>query len=334
MKYSQEALEEMAQKIDLKEYAERTVEFKRRNGSTYFAICPFHNEKTPSLAVNEKENFFHCFGCGKSGNIYTWIQLTENLTFKQAVVKVANITNTGINEYVESESMNVFKELARINHEHDQDKEPERASLDFDRDYLRRYSASLPTEWVAEGIPEDTMRKYEIRIDESSNRIVYPVYDSDLKLIGVKGRTRFENYKDLKLMKYLNYYKIGQLDYFTGMKQAKDTIMETRSMIIVEGIKSVMKLDSWGYHNVVSAETSVLSEKQVELIVKMAIRDVTIAFDQDVSLQKIKDCTAMLRRYTNVFVVIDRWRYLRPKDSPCDEGPDIWRVLLERRMRL
>lgn len=333
MKYSPEALDDMAQKINLKQYAERTVDFVRHSGETYFAVCPFHHEKTASLAFNTKENYFHCFGCGQSGNIYKWIQLTENLTFGQAVEKVANITNTDTSEYIESESMNVYRELKRITSPIRKNV-VDRSQLDINKDYFSKYSDELPQEWIAEGIPEETLRKYEIRIDKTSNRIVYPVYDKDLKFIGVKGRTRFNNYKELKLMKYLNYYKIGQLDYFTGYKQAKDSIKETREIIVVEGIKSVMKLDSWGYHNAVSAETSVINEKQIELLVRLCVKDVVIAFDQDVNMQKIMESTVMLRKYTNVYAIVDRWRLLESKDSPCDKGPEVWKTLYERRMRL
>lgn len=332
MQYSQEALQDMAQKINLVEYAGRTLEYQKRNGSNYFAICPFHKEKTPSLAIDEDENYFYCFGCGKHGNIYTWIQLTEGLSFSDAVEKVANLTGTDKDEYLEPESMSVYRQLARMSAPKHEPDTGVRKILDYDRDYVSKYSDILPQEWIDEGIPAEILRKYEIRIDESSNRIVYPVYDAEYRLIGVKGRTRFVNYKDLKLAKYMNYYKIGAVDYFTGMKQVDAEIRRTRSMIIVEGLKSVMKLASWGY-TAVAAETSTLSEKQVELIVKMGLREVTIAFDQDVPLSKIRGCTEMLRLYTNVFVVVDKGQ-LEAKDSPCDKGKDVWDKLYERRVRL
>ena len=115
MKYSQEALAEMAAKIDLLEYASHTVEFVRHYKNTHYAVCPFHNEKTASLAVNVDENFYHCFGCNKSGNIYNWIMDTEGLNFDQAVAKVAKLTNSHFNEYTECESMSFYKQLKKIN---------------------------------------------------------------------------------------------------------------------------------------------------------------------------------------------------------------------------
>ena len=332
MKYSQEALEEMADQVDLLEYASHTVDFVKHSGATHYAVCPFHCEKTASLAVQSDDNFFHCFGCGRSGNIYTWIQLTEHLTFDQAVQKVANITNSDINDYVESESMSFYKLLNRLNNK--KRTMVERTILNIDTDYNQKYKNEIPQEWLDEGISAETMKKYEIRIDPYSNRIVYPVRDANFQMIGVKGRTRFKDYKELGIMKYMNYNKLKILDYFTGMMQAADDVKKSGEIIIVEGLKSVMKLDQWGFHNVVSAETSTLNEYQIELLIKMQVKNVVIAFDKDVKLKKIQDCVKLLKKFTNVYVVYDKWHLLKDKDSPPDEGESVWKTLYNRRIRL
>ena len=333
VKYSQEALDEMAQKVDLLDYASRSVDFVKRSGNIHFAICPFHNERTASLAVDAEEQFFKCYGCGKWGNIYTWIQLTENLTFDQAVKKVADMTGSDADDYVESETMAFFKFMERLKTKKERPK-IERKTLDLDRDYKKKFKKEVPQEWVDEGILPDVMDKYEIMIDPLSNRIVYPVYSDDDELISVKGRTRFKDYKSLKIMKYMNYHRIGTLDYFQGMKQARKYIKDKNEIIIFEGIKSVMKVDGWGYHNAVAAETSYLNDYQIELLIKMNIHDVVIAFDKDVPMGKINDCTKLLNRFTNVWVIYDKWKLLDEKDSPPDKGRIIWQELYERRMRI
>ena len=331
MKYSQESLEEMALKIDLREYAEKTVDFVKQSGDTQFAVCPFHEEKTASLAVTPE--IFHCFGCGKFGNLYTWIQLTEHVTFDQAVQKVADITNSDIHEYIESETLSFYKMMGKINRKKIRPVS-DRNILDIDKDYYQKFKDEIPQEWVDEGILPEEMKKYEVRVDPMSNRIVYPVYSDDGKLISIKGRTRFKDYKQLNIMKYMNYYKLGLLDYFQGMKQAKPYIKDKKEIIIFEGIKSVMKVDAWGYHNSVSAETSSLNEYQIELLVKMQIRDIVIAFDKDVSVNKIRKCTELLRKFSNVWVVYDKWNLLKEKDSPPDRGEEIWNTLYERRVKI
>lgn len=333
MFYSQEALEDMALKVDLLEYASRTVDFVKKSGHTHYAICPFHSEKTASLAVDTDENFFHCFGCGRSGNIYTWIQWTEQLTFEQAVSKVAALTNSDLDTYAESETMAVYRLLNRLNQTRHKEK-IERKVLDFKKDYTERYSKEIPDEWVEEGIPPHELDKYEIMIDKASMRIVYPVYDNEYNFVGVKGRTRFKNYKELNIMKYMNYYKVGIMDYFTGMKQAESFIKEENQIIIVEGLKSVMKLDDWGFHNTVSAETSKLNEYQIELLIRMQIKDIVIAFDKDVGIKKIKDNCKLLKKFANVYVVYDKWNLLESKDSPCDKGMETWKKLYERREKI
>ena len=319
----------MAKNVSLLDYASQLVEFKK-SGNTYYAICPFHEEKTASLAIKEGENWFKCFGCGKSGNIYKWIQWTENLTFDQAVQKVAGLTGSDIKRFKESDAMAFYKMIKKCHDSHKS--EPVgRTILDINKDYLDKFDDEVPQEWVDEGISPEVMKKYEIRIDRGNSRIVYPVYDAEYHLIGVKGRTRFKNYKELGFPKYTNYYKIKTIDFFAGMKQAESYVKEKNQIIIVEGLKSVMKLDQWGFHNVVSAETSTLNECQVELLIKMQVHDVVIAFDKDVPWNKICSCTKFLRKFTNVWVVYDRWRLLGEKDSPPDRGEDVWRMLYERR---
>lgn len=321
----------MANKIDLVEYAGRSVDFVKHSGDTYFAVCPFHSEKTASLAVTP--TIYHCFGCGKFGNLYTWLQETENLTFDQAVKKVANLTNSDIQDYVECESLNFYKLLNRLS-KPKKSAAVERSVLDIDKDYRQRFKNEIPQEWVDEGISPEEMHKYEIMIDPVSNRIVYPVRDADFNLIGVKGRTRFKDYKALGIAKYMNFNKISTLDYFTGMMQAADSIKKSGEIIIVEGLKSAMKLDQWGFHNVVSAETSTLSDQQIALLIKMQVKNVVIAFDKDVKLKKIQECTKLLRKFTNCYAIIDKWNLLKDKDSPPDQGREVWMTLYEKRVKI
>jgi hypothetical protein len=95
-----------------------------------------------------------------------------------------------------------------------------------------------------------------------------------------------------------------------------------------------MKADAWGYHNCVSSETSKLNSDQIRLLIRMGVKEVVIAYDKDVSIQKIRDGTKMLRRFTNVYAVQDRENLLDEKDSPVDKGPEIWRKLYEESVKI
>lgn len=327
MNYDYEELDSLCSQIDLLEYASKTFEFKKIGEHDYACHCPKHIDKTPSLTINAKDNYFYCFSCGVSGNLISWLRIFEGYSFDDAVEKVANLAGRSLSCLRTSDTILFYKKLKSYKHNDDI------IVRDIlDRSYYEQFSDEIPNEWVEEGIPEDTLKKYEVRVDKKSNRIVYPVYDKDFRLIGAKGRTRFKNYKQLKIMKYMNYTKIGSTDFFAGMKQAIDTVNSTKQIIIFEGIKSVMKADSWGWHNTVSSETSRLNEKQIKLIIEMGIKNVVIAYDKGVNIKDLK--LGMLKRFSNVYAVVDKYGFLNDKDAPVDKGREIWERLYESRVRL
>jgi len=230
--------------------------------------------------------------------------------------------------------MSLYKKIKRIT-EIETNKTITREILD--ESILNNYKTEYPQEWIEEGINPKIMAKYNVRIDDNANRIIYPVYDKDFNLIGIKGRTRYKDYKERNLMKYQNYYKIGTTDFFTGMKENLDIIKQKNEIIIFEGIKSGMKAEAWGYDNWVASETSHLNDEQIKILLDLKIKEVIIAYDNDVELQKIKDCTKMLRKFTNVFVIYDKKGLLGKKTdkmSPVDKGKDIWDILYKERMKI
>lgn len=335
MQYNQDMLQDMAEKIDLKEYAEKILDFKKHSGVNYYAECCFHMERTPSLCFNTETNRYHCFGCGASGNIYSWMQSIEGLTFPEAVEKVAQIIGVEAEDYVESETVGFYKELQKC--ENKPTKEIERRILNLNDDYLGKYSDRMPDEWLQEGITKEAMKEYMIRMDDNSRRIVYPVFDSSGNLVSVKGRTTIPAWKELGLPKYINYMKIGELDYFQGWQQALPEIIHTKSVIIFEGIKSCMKSWGWGIRNTVASETSDLSEQQVALLIKTKISEIIIAWDNDQDFRSIvvNPKIRMLKNFAKVSVIKDKNKLLGPpegKMAPVDAGEEIYKRLLEERM--
>lgn len=336
--YDYDALQEMCSKVDLFEYASQSMDFEGR-GDSYAAHCPKHIDKTPSLVITPSKNLFHCFSCGIGGNIISWLMTFEHLSFNEAVEKIGSLTGMDIKNLKQCNSLKIYKELSRIAKYEINKPKVNRVILDASE--IEKFADEAPEEWIEEGINPDVMKKYNIRIDHKSNRIVYPVYDADQNLIGFKGRTRFKNYKEMKIKKYQNYQKIGTTDFFVGMKENLSCIKQKNEAIIFEGIKSGMKASAWGYNNWLASETGWLNDEQILLLIKLGIKNVVIAYDNDVTLKKIKECTEKLRKFTNVFAVIDRKmikdRLLGdPKDklSPVDNGQEVWNTLYAERRRL
>lgn len=335
--YDNEALMELCSKIDLFGYASQSMEFEGR-GDSYAAHCPNHIDKTPSLVITPSKNLFHCFSCGIGGNIINWLMTFENMSFNDAVEKSGALAGVDIKNLKQCSALKVYKNIARIKTPH---KKESSARIILEDSEIEKYDDEIPDEWVSEGINPEIMKKYNIRIDKMANRIVYPVYDSELRIIGFKGRTRYKNYKEMKIKKYQNYQKIGTTDFFIGMRENGENIINRNEVIIFEGIKSGMKVEEWGYDYWLSSETGWLNDEQVLLLIKLGVKNVVIAYDNDVSIKKIRECTEKLRKFTNVYVVTDR-KFVKDrllgssedKMSPCDKGKEVWETLYGEKRRL
>lgn len=332
MQFDNDAILEICSNIDLLEYAQKTFNFTK-HGESYVTSCSKHIDKTPSLSITPDKNLYHCFSCGISGNILNWMMDFEGLTFYQALNKAASIANIEISKLKQADALALFKKLKM-------EKELRQKEIHreiFDESMLDNYILESPQEWLDEGIDPFIMYKYNIRIDNKANRIIYPVYDKNFNLIGVKGRTRYKNYKELGLKKYQNYQKIGTTDFFIGMKENKENIKLKDEVIIFEGIKSGMKVEAWGYDNWLASETSCLNEEQVKILIELKIKTVIIAFDNDVDITKIKECTKLLKKFTNVYYIYDKRKLLGKKEdkmSPVDAGKDTWETLYREKVKI
>ena len=335
MRISGEQLNELASKIDIVDLIGQTEELHRR-GRNYFCCCPFHkNDDTPSLCIYPNSNKWYCFGCDSGSSVFDWIMKKQNVQFPEALRIVCDMVGEDVEEYVESESIAFLKQLSKQKKTKD-NLVNIRKTLDFTDDYLNKYPDELPQEWLNEDMTADALKTYNIRIDPSANRIVYPVFDADGNFIGVKGRTRIESYKELGLAKYMNYNKIYDLDFFQGWQQAYSYIIDTKTVIIFEGVKSCIKAYGWGIKNTVASETSKLSEGQLKLLIKNNISEVIIAWDSDQNFKDIikNEKIQILKKFTQVSIIRDTHNYLDEKMSPVDKGELIFRKLLSERNKI
>jgi len=103
--------EEIKNSIRLSEVVGKNLSLKRRDKSNYVALCPFHKEKTPSFNVSDDKGFFHCFGCGKNGDIFTYVMEMENISFIDALKKLADQSGIKYNNDTFSENSKLKKQL-------------------------------------------------------------------------------------------------------------------------------------------------------------------------------------------------------------------------------
>ena len=332
-KYDGEMLKEIDERADLIEYVSQTMELERR-GDDYYTHCPKHEDLTPSLSFSIKDGFYHCFSCGRSGRMIWWLYDYEGLSFDDAVAKAARLANMDITKMCQSETAIYLKKLNQM-----AAKTPVKVRHPIlNSSELDKYQQEQIPEWLDEGIEQNVMDLFGVRVDPWQNRIVYPVYDIDGNLINIKGRTRYPNYKELRLSKYINYFKVGCMDYFQGLNLTLTYVKQQNEVIIFESVKSVMKAYGWGYRHCASAETHSLSDEQLALLIRLKV-NIVFAWDTDVSYfdSDIKKQINALKRITNVYVIDDPDKLLGGKESknaPVDCGREVWETLYARKRKV
>ena len=104
MRYPEELIEEIRTKNDIVEVISGYVRMQKK-GSSYFGLCPFHNEKSPSFSVSPGKQMYYCFGCGAGGNVITFLMEYENATFQEALKTLADRAGVALPEVEYSEEM-------------------------------------------------------------------------------------------------------------------------------------------------------------------------------------------------------------------------------------
>lgn len=325
--YDKDTLIDLKEKLPIEDYVSQYMDLKPRHGKL-FGLCPFHNEDTPSFMIDISNQSFHCFGCRAGGDIFSFVMKFKGIGFKDAVEEVAKEVGISIEPKQLSNTLKILKSI---------DKLPEHEAYNhaiLDKALYEKYPDYVDKEWVEEGIQERLFEKYEIKLDETSNRIIYPVYDNCGNFINIKGRTKYSDFKLLKIPKYINYFKVGKMDYLQGLHLNEKYIKEKKEIIIFEGLKSCMKAEGYGYNNVVSSETAGLTFEQIEVIISLKC-NVVIAFDKDKSLGDYLDKNLkLLSRFATLYYIDDDENLLgdkEEKNSPVDKGKEVWDYLYQHR---
>jgi len=270
----------------------------KRVGSSYTALCPFHNEKTPSFMVSPDKNIFKCFGCGKAGDSIKFVMEYEGLSYIDAVVKLANKYGIPV-KYTGKESN--FKGLYLVTKKITEFYKEQLKHNKEAKNYLfdRNLSPSVIEHFEIGYSPEDTnlLLKYakennitdeeltQIGIlnnnkkDRFSGRIIFPIKDQKGNIVAFGGRI----IKDSNTAKYINspetvIYRKSEVLY--GFYEAKDYIREKNEVIIVEGYIDLLSLWQIGIKNVVATLGTAFTKEHANLISKFA-NSVILMFDND-----------------------------------------------------
>lgn len=298
--------DEIKQKIDIVDLINEYVPLKKR-GSNYIGLCPFHNEKTPSFTVNPRGGFYHCFGCGKGGDIFTFIMDMENIEFREALEILAGRAGVTLKKfnfnYEKPEEKNLKEKLLEVNElskeyfkqslykveakeaqEYIRKRKMNKESLkNFDigysdgkvYDFLKR-KGYLDKEIIESGVCYK--RDDGKIIDRFFRRIIFPIKDIRGNVIAFSGRNIEKNSKYAKYINTSDTLIYNKGNHLFGLNLAKKYAKD--QLIIVEGNMDVISLHQSGVKNVVAGLGTALTEMQANLL-KSRTKEVLICYDSD-----------------------------------------------------
>ena len=303
-------LEELKGRSDIVDVVSIYVPTLAKKGSKYWGNCPFHHEKTPSFTVDREQGFFKCFGCGKGGDVISFVMEAEGISFYEAVKLLADRAHLEMPKMIRSDNgefrevkerlTNLLRDAARIYHanltkpeaaaarEYIEKRGIEPSSVrKFGLGYSNGYSEIIADlkalgykreEMLKAGVIQEREGKF---FDAMANRLVFPIIDAFGKVIAfggrVLGKTDFAKYKNTDntviFVKNKNLY---------GLNYIKKLRLKTKvtDLIMVEGYMDTLALVQAGVENVVASMGTSLTEEQAKLAARY-VEDIYICYDGD-----------------------------------------------------
>lgn len=286
----------------------------KRAGANFVALCPFHQEKTPSFHVNPAKQIFYCFGCRKGGDVFAFVQEYEKLSFPEALRRLAerakipvsgdsSFDSQGRGRYKET-IYKVHEELAAYWHRLLRSDQRGREGRQYIKSRGIGKDAAIafrlgfaPGEWddvlrwgKERGYGGDLLEKAglvcrkedtERRYDRFRRRLIFPITDVQGRVIGFSGRL-FDS-ADSAVAKYVNspetaIFKKGKVLY--GLDKARAAALEAKSMIVCEGQLDVIACHVNGIQNVVAPQGTALTADHARIL-KRYVSEAILCFDSD-----------------------------------------------------
>ena len=309
MRYSDDIIEEVRSKNDIVDVVSQYVRLTKK-GNSYFGLCPFHNEKTPSFSVTPGKQMYYCFGCGAGGNVFNFIMEYENYTFGEALKHLADRAGVELPKIEYSREVRQKAqekaELLEINKQAAQyfyyqlRTEKGQTGLDYLKNrglseetmrkfglgYSDRAGGGLYRYLKAKGYPDDRLRESGLfNVDERHgmydkfwNRVIFPIMDVNNRVIGFGGRVM----GDAK-PKYLNSPETKIFDKsrnLYGLNIARTT--RKKYLILCEGYMDVISMHQAGFTNAVASLGTALTSGHASLL-KRYTQEVLLLYDSDVA---------------------------------------------------
>lgn len=357
MRYTDDIIEEVRSRNDIVDVVSEYVRLQRK-GSSYFGLCPFHNEKSPSFSVSPSKQMFYCFGCGVGGNVFTFLMEYENATFPESVEKLA--ARAGIElprqEYsrearqeadLRSALLAINKEAAKFYYVQLRADKGRQACAylrgrqisgeimnRFGLGYSDRYGGGLYKYLKAKNYSDELLKQSGLfNVDERRgmsdkfwNRVIYPIMDINSRVIGFGGRVMGDGKP-----KYLNSPETKIFDKsrnLYGLNIARSS--RKKNLIICEGYMDVISMHQAGFGNAVASLGTAITSQQCSLM-KRFTNEALVIYDNDgAGIKAALRAIPLLREAGLSVKVIDLSPHKDPDEFIRVEGAKAFEERLEK----
>ena len=314
----QETIEMVRQQTNIVDVVGQYVQLKK-SGKNYLGLCPFHNEKSPSFSVAEDKQIFHCFGCGKGGNVFSFIQEIEGLSFPESVEKVADLANISVSLNLtnkpqvmspkvleESQLIQIHEKTSELYHHILMNTQVGEKALEYLKErglteeviktfqigFAPRDRRLLHKVLEKDNYSDEVLKKtgllFQLEdgnwIDRFYQRIMFPITNFQGKVIGFSGRILEDmDFDATDQPKYLNS---PETDLFNkrfilyNFHQSRTEIRKKNEVILFEGFMDVISAWMSGVKNGVASMGTSLTMEQINALEKIS-DEVLIAYDGD-----------------------------------------------------
>lgn len=351
-----EDISRVRQKADIAEVIGKYLTLQKR-GRNYAAICPFHNDHDPSLYISTDKQIYKCFVCGNGGNVFTFVQNYEKISFAEAVLKVADMVGEPLDyaresfqyEKYDDETKRYFKifneaidflsyqlyssgatDVLQYLHERGYDDaliKKFHIGYNPDKNSLYRFLK-------AKGYTEKDMVKINLIrsvpdgfADVFSRRIIFPIFNSDNQPIAFNGRASKPN-QDPKYVNSENTVLYTKGDVLYNYYAAKNAVKDNRNIYVVEGVTDVYAFERIGISNVVATLGTAMSKAQIQLLRNLHC-DIILCYDGDSAGQNadLKNAKQLFNERLNVRIVRNDTG-LDPDEIIKERGMDYFREMI------
>lgn len=324
------------------------VEMETENALIFPTICHNLEGGSPKLYYYTEDKIFKCYtGCNEMFDIFELMIKVNKLRGKKISLPEA-INLTGVEQDVQrdqeiAKDLEYLKRLTKTKNT----EEVKSTVRVLDKHLLTHFTydeVGLKS-WLDEGINAASLDRFNIKYDNKRNAIVIPNLDHDGNLIGIRGRFLSPNapakYMPLKMNNEILSHPTGKFLY--GYYENKHTISEKGLVIIFEGEKSVLKMETFYPQKNLALATlgKKITLDQLDALLKLNLNEVVLAYDKDYrnpkerkeKLEEYEKTVKILQPYFSVSLIVDYGNSLEYKDSPIDQGKEVFDELIRNRVK-